>query len=63
MKKIICNPLLQIVVGFFLFFNGIRQDSGNLIIDYAWIFAGIVGFAILWNGARNLRKAGGGIGL
>jgi len=61
MKKILGQPLLQIIVGFFFFFYGLRQESGNRLIDYAWLCAAIFGFAIFANGSRNLRKAGGGI--
>ncbi len=61
MPKLFKNPLLQIIIGFFLFFYALNQRTGNAWIDYAWLIAAIVGFAILGNGARNLRKEAGGI--
>jgi hypothetical protein len=61
MPKFNSNPLVQIIVGFFLFFYGMRQESGDALINYGWLAAAIVGFAIFGNGVRKLRKSTGEI--
>jgi Na+(H+)/acetate symporter ActP len=49
-------PIIKIIFGFFLFLGGLRFRTGYQLYDYLILIFSIVGFAILLNGSRELRK-------
>ena len=50
------NPVSLIILGFFLSMYGIIQRTGYALIDYSWLAMAIIGFSILFKGAKQLRE-------
>jgi hypothetical protein len=51
------SPNSLFILGSFLFFYGLKHDSGIALVEYFWLTMSIVGFAMLLRAGQQRRKS------
>jgi hypothetical protein len=52
------SPNSLFILGSFLFFYGLKHDSGIALVEYFWLTMSIVGFAMLRAGQQRRKSLG-----